>query len=724
MRCPRTALALALLAVLLAAGPASARGAARTPSVRKAAPARAGRARPARRRPPAKATRTALRSLEAGSLGVLRRIAAADPFARAQMDAVLADADRLIAGAGDPSQARARQAWVPLVSSRPLRRAVIRSILRDMNGRSDRLKDAIRQAGEGAVWDTVFLGAGIHTAAAAHALGQAAPSHAMLVIEAGEVVSANFAALGETIAINSSNRAETGDGILPFSDGNNNPAVGPVGVPDVSGEKWPAADALSDVATISLHTSGADVLTRSKVTRVSERGPTDRWPARYRIETAEGLTVYAASVVVGSGLGRPSVRVERGAELIASETARVDLRRPDEVPGILYYSQAMALANQSAAPRDPYRAAPGGRRPRIAVIGGADSGRTVLELMYGLAPGNAYDGPGKLDRAQRGEIGDLDWVVGPDGPADCKSFLDRTRARYARIAPSIKTGRAKLVNRRFVGVARAGTRFRVFYDDGSSAIYDRIVLATGFESEVPDILAPVLPAGVDTTVPLTRSGALAVVKQPVREKAREVRRSVGKQVRGQDVFLIGPAAGDDLVPRKQITGPPMLAAIKFLVPYSAALARTELPGRRAAGRTLDSRTVDVPRRAELAAGRGRAARRIRRARVAAPEEPAADPARTGIEPLILKLELAAVLEQFRYRGLDAVELTVAPARGGLLVTAPGLDDTAVGQLRDAIERSHGLVQMLGKLSRVGKSVTVLAALRGGLVDLESLTMTY
>jgi hypothetical protein len=128
------------------------------------------------------------------------------------------------------------------------------------------------------------------------------------------------------------------------------------------------------------------------------------------------------------------------------------------VPGILYYNQAMALANQSVAPRDPYRASPGGGRPpRIAVIGGGDSGKTFLELMYGLAPSGAYDGPGKLDRAQRGEIGALDWVVGPSGPTDCKSFLDGVRARYARISPSIKSGKAELLNRNFIGVEKKGT---------------------------------------------------------------------------------------------------------------------------------------------------------------------------------------------------------------------------------------------------------------------------
>ena len=709
------------------------------------APTRAKRPDAGRRTATAGPRRRAsvFRSLETDRLGLLVSIARSDPFLRAAMDAVLADGARLISNSGKRGADRARRAWVPLVSNRPLRRAVIRTILRDMNGRSARVKELIR-ADAAPVWDTVFIGAGVHTAAAAAALGESDPSHAMLVIEAGELVSANFASLGETIAINSSNRQETGEGVQPFGRGNNNPAEGPVGVPDLSGDKWPAADTLSDVATVSLHTSGADVITRSAVSRVSERGAGDAWPARYKIETADGLTVYAASVVVGTGLGKPTIKVKRGARLIESETDKVDLRRPDDVPGILYYSQAMALANQSAAPRDPYRAAPGGRPPRIAVIGGGDSGRTFLELMYGLAPSNAYDGPGKLDRAQRGEVGALDWVVGPNGPTDCKTFLDGVRARYARISPSIKSGRAELVNRTFIGVEKKGDRFRVLYSDGSSRIYDKVIIATGFESQAPSVLAPVLPAGYDTSVPFVKSSAVEKVSTRVGGGLRKPR-SVAKRVVGQDVFLIGPAAGDDLVDRNEIlvkrdrsrgaeapTEPQIaisenLASIKFLVPFSAALARNLLPERKAEAPRLDTSAADQRLRTALVTARGKRSqgRRIRRAKVADPDDPASDPARTGIEPIVLKHEMATVLDEFTFSRLRSFELTVQPEPGGLLLLAPQLGESSIASLRDAVERNYALVQMLSKFARVGKPVSFrVGVARDGTIDVDSLTMTY
>jgi hypothetical protein len=67
---------------------------------------------------------------------------------------------------------------------------------------------------------------------------------------------------------------------------------------------------------------------------------------------------------------------------------------------------------------------------------------------------------------------------------------------------------------------------------------------------------------------------------------------------------------------------------------------------------------------------------------------------------------------------------VSPARGGLLVSAPRLDDAANVRLRDAIEQNYALVQMLGKFSRVGKSVSFRAGTRRGLIDVESLLMSY
>ncbi len=742
-----------LLFTLLFCAQAHAAGAGRTrtPGARPGAgvPAQS-RVRPAKagKRRTATATRgrsrsAVFRSLETDRLGLLVEIAQSDPFLRDAMDAVLKDGSRLISNTGKVGIDRGRQAWIPLVSNRPLRRAVVRTILRDMNGRSEKVKDLIR-ADAAPVWDTVFVGAGVHTAAAASALGQADRAHSMLVIEAGELVSANFASIGQTIAINSSNRQETGEGVQPFGRGNNNPSEGPVGVPDLSGDKWPAADTLSDVATVSLHTSGADVITRSKVSRVTERGAGDAWPARYKIETSDGLTVYAASVVVGSGLGKPVIKVKRGAKLIASETGKVDLRRPDDVPGILFYNQAMALANQSAAPRDPYRAPPGGgRAPRIAVIGGGDSGKTFLELMYGLAPSGAYDGPGKLDRAQRGEVGALDWVVGPNGPTDCKTFLDGVRARYARISPSIKSGKAQLLNRNFVGVEKKGDKFRVLYSDGTSRIYDKVIIATGFESEAPEVLASLLPAGYDTSVPFARSNAVEKVNTQVGGGLRKPR-SVAKRVIGQDVYFIGPAAGDDLVdrneilvktdrskkgaaPAPQIAISENLASIKFLVPYSAALARNVIRERKVKGPTLDTSPADDRLRPALVTARGRKSqgRRIRRAKVAEPDDPASDPARTGLEPIVLKHEMATVLDEFSYSRLRSFELTVTPEAGGLLLLAPQLGESSIAGLRDAVERNYALVQMLSKFSRVGKSVTFRVGIaRDGTIDVDSLTMTY
>ncbi len=670
----------------------------------------------------------ALRVLDRGGLGLLRRIASADPFARSSMDAVLADADRLIEGGGTPGTALARRQWVPLVSHRNLRRAVIRTILRDMHARSNELGALIRKSGTTAVWDTVFVGAGVHTSAAANALGLEDPSHTMLVIESGDVVSSNFASLGETISINSGNRRESNTGIQHRPVGNDNPAIGPIGVPDLSGDAWPAADTLSDAATVSLHTSGADVLMGSRVAHVTERGAGDAWPARYKIEMRGGMTVYAASVVVGSGLGKPSIKVTTGADLIAHESAKVDLKRPDDVPGILYYSQAMALANQSDAGRDAYRAArPGGKPPRVAVIGGGDSGKTFVEYLHGLAPSGAYDGPEMLDRAQRGPVGDVDFVVGASGPVDRKSFEAENPGRYARVGVSIGQGKTNLIAKRFVGVKRAGKRFRVMYDDGSSQLYDKVVLATGFDNVAPDILAPVLPAGYDTTVPFTRSNALTVVEQDVVEESKPVKRRVAKQVTGQEIYIIGPAAGDDLVPTSQVSGPQMLAAIKFLVPYSAALARGVLPGAKAGSPRLDTSALDASRRVTVRGGRGRGQRprRIRAAQIAEAEDPGSDPARTGNEPLVLRHEMASVLDRFSFARMRSIEVTVTPAPGGLLVDAPQLGAAGMDALRDAIEENYALVRMLSKFAVVAKPVSFRATVReGGIADPASLTVTY
>ena len=157
----------------------------------------------------------------------------------------------------------------------------------------------------------------------------------ILSVEATASLSANFGTLGDTFRINSSNRQEDGTTAKP-GRGNINPIESPVGVPDVSGNKWPSARALSDVSTIGLYASGTDFLLQERVVSIEDKNkegePAKSWPGRYRVkmqsidpQTKKTKTreVYSDQVIVSTGLGTPSIPfTDEGTRKLVQDESR------------------------------------------------------------------------------------------------------------------------------------------------------------------------------------------------------------------------------------------------------------------------------------------------------------------------------------------------------------------------------------------------------------------
>jgi hypothetical protein len=711
----------------------------------------------------------AVKPLVRGTTGMLRRIVSSHPTYGAQIREARQQGALIESTGARGSLLAARRAWVPLVSvSRPLRRAVTRSLLRDLSGRSSLLAAALEKGTAQGVWDTLYVGAGVHSATSANALSQADPSHRMLVVESTDVVSANFRNLGETIRINSSSRANDGKGIQPFGKGDNNPFEGPVGVPDIDGgQKWPVADTLADAATISLASSGADVLLRTGVDKIER---TTGGPAKYKVtlRTSSGkkVEVFAQNVAIASGLGdpNPGLRDPRAAARVKGYLARERQKlERGQAPGLMYYSDAMQLASESVDPlepyRVPYRATKDGVRvadranaPKIAIVGPGDSGKTFVELLLGLGPASAYEGPGKVAPTQLGGLGDVDWVT-PGAFRDSTEFVSTVRPRYSQGTADLKAGRIKPLDAkvddiretrdgrytltyRFTArpfsegervptgyevVAVAGGRFVAPADSKrsgaaidergnltwtSSKTYDRVVLATGFDSKVADFARPLLPEGFAENQ--TPFAARTDVLEPVaaRPKGSVKSTTVAKRIKGEDVFLIGPAAGNDLVKRDATVGiSENLASIKFLGPYSAAVGRSVLVKGKSAAAGID-------RDAVYAAGRdGKPLKRTKgtgSSRHAIPADAATSREARWVEAtgldfeILLKQELAVVLDGFDLAGYkkgDRLELTLGLDRQGSFELRGTLDRRSLARLGDQMSRQPALMAMLDRGAR-------------------------
>lgn len=682
----------------------------------------------------------AARALLRGSVGNYVRAVSSDPQLHGEIEQVRTDSERTIDSVGGStigSARRDRALWVPFAANRAVRRGLVAAVLRDMHRRSAAIEQAIdRGAGE-PVWDTVIVGGGVHGAATAQELSDADPGRRVLTVEATATISPTFAAAGESFAINSPNRQHAPD--LPRGQDNRNPIRGPVQLTDMTGSMWPTADAISDATAIALHTSRSDVLLRNQVERV-ERAPAGA-AARYLVTLRNTTTgarrqIMASNLVVATGLGRQRVaigdastnrlvegEVARATELLAPGRGDTDGPMPIELergamPRIMTVAQALELGNRMRAGRDPYRA-PADRSepaPVTAVVGFGDSAKTVVEYLVGQAPSGAYDGPGRGDVAQRGNVGPIVWAVGNEGPTDGPSYRGAVWPRYGRVGLAIESGATQLVRGRVVGVRNVTEggrqRLALTYDLGggqqTEGVVDRVILATGFESTSADVLSPLVSLPAGEQAPIERSS----VARPVTVGDR----TVATRVDGESVFFVGPASGE-IVPTAEVGGVrQFLASINANLPRTTAFASHVLPGEpRAAidaGRGIDaSAAVDSRRRAVLSAPRSPGATShvlqrgaFERARLPLGYSESFNAA--------VRYEMAEVLDDFRFPALDTVSVSVTRSgRDGVSVSVDGVSQQGARRLAGAIQRNPRLLALLERNLRLGYATTFRARVR-------------
>ena len=311
-------------------------------------------------------------------MAALRSAAKRHPFTRKIIDRVLASRGRTIDSVGDISAERLaeRVGWVPLGADPELRRVTVATVTRKARQRSRGLRRLIDERPAEAAWDIVFIGAGVHTAIAANTLANLDTDDPirMLTIDGADDIGGQFRQLGSTVARNSANRPARKGGKLRRGFGNKNPSSGPWGDPDLDGQEWPEVGIVADTASVNLFASGSDFLLGERVDRVEFRDDVDggdAWPARYRVTMGDGRAVYANAVARSTGLGKPKVSGidAPSLALIEGERARIDVEKPDDVPDLLYYTDAMRLANRSKNGRDAYRARPNRPRPFLQLAG-------------------------------------------------------------------------------------------------------------------------------------------------------------------------------------------------------------------------------------------------------------------------------------------------------------------------------------------------------------------
>ena len=333
-------------------------------------------------------------------------------------------------------------------------------------------------------------------------------------------------------------------------------------------------------------------------------------------------------------------------------------------------------------------------RPVIGVLGGRDSGRTFLEYLYGQGPASAYTGNGKVDTAQRGEIGDVEWYVGQNGPADCNTFLQTTRSRYLRLAGKIRDAgdgtrpRASLNKVRVVRIVRLPTgRYQIIDSANQSKVVDKVIFATGFEGQTGE------------------DGQL----DPIMGKldGLEGDRVLAKRVRGRDIFRFGPAAGDDVVGAdERYSTDENSGSVYAFAPRVRQFARTVLARTVRAVAALDTPSLERKPRLVLAEGQTRA--------IIEPTERSGRKLETPLSDLVLRAEMMDVLQDVRgAKTRDRLSFRIARDKESGKLTIEDFNHDQAEKLAELINDSELLTQQLEEATEGGESVEFSLPLANG-----------
>lgn len=343
-------------------------------------------------------------------------------------------------------------------------------------------------------YNEIIVGGGPHAtiyAAMRVAMGFEPP----LVLEACEMPGKTFGCSeNPSYFLNSRNRAGS-LGLPSDNDRSLNVLPGaPVQLSNLSSEEFQRNSDLAWVSRVSL-AMNATVRTNQRVAYIA-RGNY----RTYQVETDQGLVVECDRIIDARGMG-----TERGADLAEGSDR------------IMTFSGFMNTMDEPF----PLRG-----MERVAVIGGGDGGKCVIEALTGIGPVAHMSVP-SLDFVKQ-----IDWYSETTLPSDCASWRQSERTRYARIGALLNrynpnTG-ATIPGR--VNVIRQNVTpepgFECAYVNGTP--YDAVILATGYDRN------PRLGG-----IPTQTGEELGYY---VQTDSGTFRRKLAEQVYGEEIYSIGPNA--------------------------------------------------------------------------------------------------------------------------------------------------------------------------------------
>ena len=615
------------------------------------------------------------------------------------------------------------------------RKLFVDEAMRTLLDKSDDLRQKIRDSAvEGthgdsfekiAVYDEVVIGAGVHSSIYNLKRSNANPKIKSLTIEESNYVSANFSTIGEMIRINTFNRAQPDEATLDANAMNLNyfgqDAI--VRVPDIEAVAYPTAKTLADVSLLNQFFSNNEFMFGSRVQNVTYMGSVGL--ARYRISLSDGFEVFADRIIVTTGLGKPSIPGldEQSYELM-DKIKQEEVDTADPTP-IMTYEDFARYVSIADTPLRPFAG------KKVHIIGGGDSGSTVMEFLLGLGPAESY--AHSISQEQK-KLGRPSLTWGRQPVRNEEEFYDNNPGRYVDLGPrfdEFKTIPFRVRKIRLSPDTSRG-RFEITYTSDEedetkrqvdTQYADFIIFATGYEqSELGRIMAG---CGLDITDakggnPFTSQKSCEIVRGDF--AGHDI--SLGKKLSNHEIYAIGPASGL-AIPQKEYeishANPRKLSSRAYNIalpgrgPRSEAMATTlsEIQDRNYLRPDLDFQ----PEILEMGADSVININKI---------EP-----RTRLQGHLLELQIQSVLgdvmQHFRFMN-QTLELSIQRSdddRGIIIKVFPGLTPESLEKLKNYIYKIHDLSELFCSYTdpkNVWSSLKIIVPFNGERADISSINL--
>lgn len=346
--------------------------------------------------------------------------------------------------------------------------------------KAKKTEQTIKTATEPVVYDVVAIGAGPHNGIAINAMKEVDPNLKVLVVDKTENLGVFHHVKG--FDINTPEYLRHSGNTFPGS---------PTQLKDFNVDKriFATAEELGEQTQATFQYADPDILFKNQVMTVTKEPTPGAWPAKWKIETNTGLTVYSRAGISNQGFGDFATRLKdtKSIELVEKHHSTFmmkDLAKDTKyAPPVTSVDDLLPIVHQDV--RLGRNAVDRFDDGDVLVIGSGDGGNIAIEALTGL---NKKLNPSGADTNVK-----IKWLSqeAKTGDEYVKTLNERTIKRYSRIGKKIDSKQVEPVNGYLARIEEftdeAGNiKFRAYYTTkdgvpvGEPIVAKHIVFSTGY----------------------------------------------------------------------------------------------------------------------------------------------------------------------------------------------------------------------------------------------------